>query len=209
MTGRVLGADLGVLAPQVCWEPPEGWRDIGIDTYIIAKAIDHFSVHTLTLQEKLQLRSEMGEYIGCDSGGVINPRQVDQKHHLVSDQVSRGAPPRLRRTYILHHSRLTPIVGNEIARRDDYAEVFRVFQQHEFGVHTTTFHRWKAEPDHILGHIVSHRGFLVTVSAALRHGWKAKSEQSGTCVQLRPNILPASPRRPRHGTGSCKVTTGV
>lgn len=83
-----------------------------MDTYIVAQAIDHLSVHTLTLQEKLQLRSEMGECIGCDSGGVINPRQVDEEHRLVSSQVSKGTPPRLRRTYILHHSRLTPIVGN-------------------------------------------------------------------------------------------------
>lgn len=112
MTGQVLGADLGTLARQACWEPPEGWRDIGMDTYIIAQTIDHLSVHTLTLQEKLQFRSEMGECIGCNSGGVINPRQVDEEHRLASDRVSKGTPPRLWRTYILHHSRLTPIVGN-------------------------------------------------------------------------------------------------
>jgi len=112
MTGQVLGADLGTLARQACWEAPGAWREIGIDTYIIAQTSDHFPVHTLTLQEKSQLRSEMGECIGCNSGGVINPRQVDQEHHLVSRQVSDGTPPWLRQTYIFHHARLTPIVGN-------------------------------------------------------------------------------------------------
>lgn len=112
MTGQVLGADLGILARQACWELPEGWREIGINTYIVAQTFDHLCFHTLTLQEKLQLRSEMGECIGCDSGGVINPRQVDQEHHLVSHQVSNGTLLRLRRAYIFHHSRLAPVVGN-------------------------------------------------------------------------------------------------
>lgn len=87
-------------------------RDIGINTYIIAQTIDHLPVHALTLQEKLQLRSEMRERIGCDAGGVINPRQINEEHRLASDQVSTRTPPRLRRTYIFHHSRLAPVVGN-------------------------------------------------------------------------------------------------
>lgn len=65
-----------------------------------------------------------------------------------------------RTTHILHDPSLSPIVGHEVARWDDDAEMARILEQLQLGVHgADAVHGREAELD-VGGHIALHECFL-------------------------------------------------
>lgn len=63
-------------------------------------------------------------------------------------------------THILHDPRLSPVVGHQVARWDDDAEMARILEQLQLGVHrTNAVHGRKAEFD-VGGDVAPDEGFL-------------------------------------------------
>lgn len=63
-------------------------------------------------------------------------------------------------THILHDPCFSPVVGHKVARWDDDAEMVRILEQLQFGVHRAdAVHGREAELD-VGGDVASHEGFL-------------------------------------------------
>lgn len=65
-----------------------------------------------------------------------------------------------RTTHILHDPSLSPVVRQQVARRDDDAEMARILEQLQLGVHgADAVHGREAELD-VGGDVALHEGFL-------------------------------------------------
>lgn len=104
------------------------------------------------------------QFVGADKAkrGMMLKKQKKSvnRHPPVLLNMARGKSRENQTTHILHDPCLSPVVGQEVARWDDDAEMARILEQLQLGVHgADAVHGREAELD-VGGDVALHEGFL-------------------------------------------------
>lgn len=97
---------------------------------------------------------------GITAMKIIEPKSVNHHPPVILDMARGKSQDSTTTTHILHDPCLSPVVGHKIARWDDDAEMARILEQLQLGVHRAdAVHGREAELD-VGGDVALHEGFL-------------------------------------------------